>query len=160
MEFMVAIRWFSFYPIQTIISLAGKNYVESLFFLSSFIFDGYFRSIFEIFSNRFFFQFVNRIPKGNSICRKDNLVRHLKCMKKGHGSIYDFRYSMHDNFFPIPPRTITKNIMHLPSVLQDIICLRNIRNSRKIVVVTRRTIECGFASLLAKAKEEEYFFSA
>ncbi|XP_043668074.1 probable tubulin polyglutamylase TTLL2 isoform X1 [Vespula pensylvanica] len=35
-------------------------------------------------------QFVNRIPKGNSICRKDNLVRHLKCMKKGHGSIYDF----------------------------------------------------------------------
>lgn len=120
MEFMVAIRWFPSYPIQTIISLAGKNYVESLLFLSSFIFHTYFRLIFEIFSfdiQSFFFQFVNRIPKGNSICRKDNLVRHLKCMKKGHGSIYDFRYSMHDNSFPIPPRTITKNIMHLPSVL-------------------------------------------
>ncbi|XP_072766102.1 probable tubulin polyglutamylase TTLL2 [Anoplolepis gracilipes] len=35
-------------------------------------------------------QFVNRIPKGNSICRKDKLIRHLKCMKKVHGSIYDF----------------------------------------------------------------------
>ncbi|XP_066601298.1 probable tubulin polyglutamylase TTLL2 isoform X2 [Prorops nasuta] len=35
-------------------------------------------------------QFVNRIPKGNSICRKDNLIRHLKCMKKVYGSIYDF----------------------------------------------------------------------
>lgn len=121
MEFMVAIRWFSSYPIQTTISLAGKNYVESLLFLSSFIFHTYFllisiRNIFVRYSI-VFFQFVNRIPKGNSICRKDNLVRHLKCMKKGHGSIYDFRYSMHDNSFPIPPRTITKNIMHLPSVL-------------------------------------------
>ncbi|XP_024939169.1 probable tubulin polyglutamylase TTLL2 isoform X2 [Cephus cinctus] len=35
-------------------------------------------------------QFTNHIPKGNSICRKDNLVRHLKCMKKVYGSIYDF----------------------------------------------------------------------
>ncbi|XP_033213245.1 probable tubulin polyglutamylase TTLL2 isoform X2 [Belonocnema kinseyi] len=35
-------------------------------------------------------QFINRIPKGNSICRKDNLVRHLKCMKKIYGSMYDF----------------------------------------------------------------------
>ncbi|XP_011872996.1 PREDICTED: probable tubulin polyglutamylase TTLL2 isoform X1 [Vollenhovia emeryi] len=35
-------------------------------------------------------QFVNRIPKGNSICRKDKLIRHLKRMKKVHGSIYDF----------------------------------------------------------------------
>ncbi|XP_043270520.1 probable tubulin polyglutamylase TTLL2 isoform X2 [Venturia canescens] len=34
-------------------------------------------------------QFINRIPKGSSICRKDNLVRHLKCMKKVYGSIYD-----------------------------------------------------------------------
>ncbi|KAK1127045.1 hypothetical protein K0M31_004655 [Melipona bicolor] len=31
-----------------------------------------------------------RIPKGSSICRKDNLIRHLRCMKKMHGSIYDF----------------------------------------------------------------------
>ncbi|XP_014214951.1 probable tubulin polyglutamylase TTLL2 [Copidosoma floridanum] len=35
-------------------------------------------------------QFINRIPKGNSICRKDNLARHLKCMKKVYGNIYDF----------------------------------------------------------------------
>nr|XP_034186071.1 probable tubulin polyglutamylase TTLL2 isoform X1 [Osmia lignaria] len=35
-------------------------------------------------------QFVNRIPKGGSICRKDNLIRHLRCMKKMYGSIYDF----------------------------------------------------------------------
>ncbi|XP_001600453.1 probable tubulin polyglutamylase TTLL2 isoform X1 [Nasonia vitripennis] len=35
-------------------------------------------------------QFINRIPKGNSICRKDNLVRHLKCMKKVYGNVYDF----------------------------------------------------------------------
>ncbi|XP_018349366.1 PREDICTED: probable tubulin polyglutamylase TTLL2 [Trachymyrmex septentrionalis] len=35
-------------------------------------------------------QFVNRIPKGNSICRKDKLIRHLKRMKKVHGAIYDF----------------------------------------------------------------------
>nr|XP_003707060.1 PREDICTED: probable tubulin polyglutamylase TTLL2 isoform X1 [Megachile rotundata] len=35
-------------------------------------------------------QFINRIPKGGSICRKDNLIRHLRCMKKMHGSIYDF----------------------------------------------------------------------
>ncbi|XP_076662474.1 putative tubulin polyglutamylase TTLL2 [Halictus rubicundus] len=35
-------------------------------------------------------QFVNRIPKGSSICRKDNLIRHLRCMKKMHGSVYDF----------------------------------------------------------------------
>ncbi|XP_047350941.1 probable tubulin polyglutamylase TTLL2 isoform X2 [Vespa velutina] len=45
---------------------------------------------FTQFKPLFPWQFVNRIPKGNSICRKDNLVRHLKCMKKGHGSIYDF----------------------------------------------------------------------
>ncbi|XP_015121898.1 probable tubulin polyglutamylase TTLL2 [Diachasma alloeum] len=34
-------------------------------------------------------QFINRIPKGSSICRKDNLVRHLKCMRQVYGSIYD-----------------------------------------------------------------------
>ncbi|CAG9854207.1 unnamed protein product [Phyllotreta striolata] len=35
-------------------------------------------------------QFLNHIPKGSSICRKDNLVRYLRCMKKVYGSIYDF----------------------------------------------------------------------
>ncbi|EZA59113.1 probable tubulin polyglutamylase TTLL2 isoform X2 [Ooceraea biroi] len=35
-------------------------------------------------------QFINRIPKGNSICRKNKLIRHLNFMKKIHGSIYDF----------------------------------------------------------------------
>ncbi|XP_058804939.1 probable tubulin polyglutamylase TTLL2 [Phymastichus coffea] len=35
-------------------------------------------------------QFINRIPKANSICRKDNLMRHLKCMRKVHGNVYDF----------------------------------------------------------------------
>ncbi|XP_039294347.1 probable tubulin polyglutamylase TTLL2 isoform X2 [Nilaparvata lugens] len=34
--------------------------------------------------------FTNHIPKGSSICRKDNLSRYLKCMKKVFGSIYDF----------------------------------------------------------------------
>ncbi|KAK0179246.1 hypothetical protein PV327_008053 [Microctonus hyperodae] len=34
-------------------------------------------------------QFINRIPKGNSICKKNNLVRHLKCMRQVYGSIYD-----------------------------------------------------------------------
>ncbi|XP_017773806.1 PREDICTED: probable tubulin polyglutamylase TTLL2, partial [Nicrophorus vespilloides] len=35
-------------------------------------------------------QFINHIPKGSSICRKDNLVRNLRCMKKIYGTIYDF----------------------------------------------------------------------
>ncbi|XP_022919219.1 probable tubulin polyglutamylase TTLL2 [Onthophagus taurus] len=35
-------------------------------------------------------QFINHIPKGSAICRKDNLVRYLRCMKKVYGSIYDF----------------------------------------------------------------------
>ncbi|XP_075233599.1 putative tubulin polyglutamylase TTLL2 [Lycorma delicatula] len=35
-------------------------------------------------------QFTNHIPKGSSICRKDNLSRYLKCMKKIFGTIYDF----------------------------------------------------------------------
>ncbi|XP_067000446.2 probable alpha-tubulin polyglutamylase Ttll1 isoform X2 [Anabrus simplex] len=34
-------------------------------------------------------QFTNHIPKGSSICRKDNLARYLKCMRKVYGSIYD-----------------------------------------------------------------------
>ncbi|KAH0567528.1 hypothetical protein KQX54_010596 [Cotesia glomerata] len=37
-------------------------------------------------------QFINRIPKGSSICKKDNLVRHLKCMRQIYGNIYDIRY--------------------------------------------------------------------
>ncbi|XP_018564642.1 probable tubulin polyglutamylase TTLL2 [Anoplophora glabripennis] len=35
-------------------------------------------------------QYLNHIPKGAAICRKDNLVRYLRCMKKVYGSIYDF----------------------------------------------------------------------
>ncbi|KAG5867267.1 hypothetical protein JTB14_004861 [Gonioctena quinquepunctata] len=35
-------------------------------------------------------QFLNHIPKGATICRKDNLVRYLRCMRKVYGSIYDF----------------------------------------------------------------------
>ncbi|GLV38952.1 Tubulin tyrosine ligase-like 5 [Carabus blaptoides fortunei] len=35
-------------------------------------------------------QFINHIPKGSAICRKDNLARYLRCMKKVYGSIYDF----------------------------------------------------------------------
>ncbi|KAL0266855.1 UNVERIFIED_CONTAM: hypothetical protein PYX00_009291 [Menopon gallinae] len=34
-------------------------------------------------------QFTNHIPKGASICRKDNLARNLKCMRKVYGSVYD-----------------------------------------------------------------------
>lgn len=37
------------------------------------------------------FQYINHIPKGSSICRKDNLVRYLRVMKKIYGPIYDFR---------------------------------------------------------------------
>ncbi|CAG9115462.1 unnamed protein product [Plutella xylostella] len=36
-------------------------------------------------------QFMNHIPKGGSICRKDSLSRLLRCMRKIYGSIYDFR---------------------------------------------------------------------
>lgn len=36
-------------------------------------------------------QFINHIPKGSSICRKDNLVRYLRCMRKVYGTVYDFR---------------------------------------------------------------------
>ncbi|XP_048485177.1 probable tubulin polyglutamylase TTLL2 [Plutella xylostella] len=35
-------------------------------------------------------QFMNHIPKGGSICRKDSLSRLLRCMRKIYGSIYDF----------------------------------------------------------------------
>ncbi|XP_054263575.1 probable tubulin polyglutamylase TTLL2 isoform X1 [Macrosteles quadrilineatus] len=35
-------------------------------------------------------QFTNHIPKASCICRKDNLSRYLKCMKKVFGGIYDF----------------------------------------------------------------------
>ncbi|XP_041976001.1 probable tubulin polyglutamylase TTLL2 isoform X2 [Aricia agestis] len=35
-------------------------------------------------------QFMNHIPKGGSICRKDNLSRLLRCMRRIYGSIYDF----------------------------------------------------------------------
>ncbi|KAJ8981724.1 hypothetical protein NQ317_003789 [Molorchus minor] len=35
-------------------------------------------------------QYINHVPKGSAICRKDNLVRYLRCMKKVYGSIYDF----------------------------------------------------------------------
>ncbi|XP_050501600.1 probable tubulin polyglutamylase TTLL2 isoform X2 [Diabrotica virgifera virgifera] len=35
-------------------------------------------------------QYLNHIPKGSTICRKDNLVRYLRCMRKVYGSIYDF----------------------------------------------------------------------
>ncbi|XP_077288400.1 putative tubulin polyglutamylase TTLL2 [Arctopsyche grandis] len=44
-------------------------------------------------------QFINHIPKGSSICKKDNLARHLKCMKKVYGSIYDF--SPHGYHLPL-----------------------------------------------------------
>nr|XP_018900507.1 PREDICTED: probable tubulin polyglutamylase TTLL2 [Bemisia tabaci] len=35
-------------------------------------------------------QFTNHIPKGSAICRKDNLTRCLKCMKKVFGTIFAF----------------------------------------------------------------------
>ncbi|XP_046980773.1 probable tubulin polyglutamylase TTLL2 [Schistocerca americana] len=35
-------------------------------------------------------QFTNHIPKGSMICRKDNLARYLRCMRKVYGPIYDF----------------------------------------------------------------------
>ncbi|XP_026471545.1 probable tubulin polyglutamylase TTLL2 [Ctenocephalides felis] len=35
-------------------------------------------------------QFTNHIPRGSQFCRKDNLARFLKCMKKVYGAIYDF----------------------------------------------------------------------
>ncbi|XP_050309919.1 probable tubulin polyglutamylase TTLL2 [Anthonomus grandis grandis] len=35
-------------------------------------------------------QFLNHIPKGSAICRKDNLIRYLRCMRKIYGSVYDF----------------------------------------------------------------------
>ncbi|KAJ8732611.1 hypothetical protein PYW07_015210 [Mythimna separata] len=35
-------------------------------------------------------QFMNHIPKGGSICRKDNLSRLLRCMKRIYGAVYDF----------------------------------------------------------------------
>ncbi|XP_062530996.1 probable tubulin polyglutamylase TTLL2 isoform X2 [Bombyx mori] len=35
-------------------------------------------------------QFMNHIPKGGSICRKDNLSRLLRCMRRIYGTIYDF----------------------------------------------------------------------
>ncbi|KPJ19122.1 Zinc finger protein 836 [Papilio machaon] len=35
--------------------------------------------------------FMNHIPKGGSICRKDSLSRLLRCMRRIYGSIYDFR---------------------------------------------------------------------
>ncbi|XP_050342323.1 probable tubulin polyglutamylase TTLL2 [Nymphalis io] len=35
-------------------------------------------------------QFMNHIPKGGSICRKDSLSRLLRCMRRIYGTIYDF----------------------------------------------------------------------
>ncbi|CAH0407653.1 unnamed protein product [Chilo suppressalis] len=35
-------------------------------------------------------QFMNHIPKGGSICRKDSLSRLLRCMRRVYGSIYEF----------------------------------------------------------------------
>ncbi|KAK9719835.1 Tubulin-tyrosine ligase family [Popillia japonica] len=35
-------------------------------------------------------QYINHVPQGSLICRKDNLVRYLRCMKKVYGPIYDF----------------------------------------------------------------------
>ncbi|GJQ67511.1 hypothetical protein Trydic_g8328 [Trypoxylus dichotomus] len=35
-------------------------------------------------------QYINHVPQGSLICRKDNLVRYLRCMRKIYGSIYDF----------------------------------------------------------------------
>ncbi|CAG4937157.1 unnamed protein product [Colias eurytheme] len=35
-------------------------------------------------------QFMNHIPKGGSICRKDSLSRLLRCMRRIYGPIYDF----------------------------------------------------------------------
>ncbi|XP_025835866.1 probable tubulin polyglutamylase TTLL2 [Agrilus planipennis] len=40
--------------------------------------------------NLYAWQYINHIPKGSAICRKDNLVRFLRCMRKVYGSIYDF----------------------------------------------------------------------
>ncbi|KAJ3633636.1 hypothetical protein MTP99_010573 [Tenebrio molitor] len=40
--------------------------------------------------NLYAWQYINHIPKGSAICRKDNLVRYLRCMRKVYGSIYDF----------------------------------------------------------------------
>ncbi|KAF7279569.1 hypothetical protein GWI33_007031 [Rhynchophorus ferrugineus] len=40
--------------------------------------------------NIYAWQYLNHIPKGSTICRKDNLVRYLRCMKKVYGSVYDF----------------------------------------------------------------------
>ncbi|XP_019867531.1 probable tubulin polyglutamylase TTLL2 [Aethina tumida] len=40
--------------------------------------------------NLYAWQYINHIPKGSLICRKDNLVRYLRCMRKVYGSIYDF----------------------------------------------------------------------
>ncbi|KAH1013397.1 hypothetical protein HUJ04_002390 [Dendroctonus ponderosae] len=40
--------------------------------------------------NIYAFQFLNHIPKGSTICRKDNLIRYLRCMRKVYGSVYDF----------------------------------------------------------------------
>lgn len=35
-------------------------------------------------------QFTNHIPYASFICRKDNLIRCLKCMRKIYGSTFDF----------------------------------------------------------------------
>ncbi|CAG9771181.1 unnamed protein product [Ceutorhynchus assimilis] len=40
--------------------------------------------------NIYAWQYLNHIPKGSTICRKDNLIRYLRCMKKVYGSVYDF----------------------------------------------------------------------
>nr|CAI5847521.1 unnamed protein product [Callosobruchus analis] len=40
--------------------------------------------------NLYAWQYINHIPRGSTICRKDNLVRYLRCMRKVYGSIYDF----------------------------------------------------------------------
>ncbi|XP_066156601.1 probable tubulin polyglutamylase TTLL2 [Euwallacea fornicatus] len=35
-------------------------------------------------------QYLNHIPKGSTICRKDNLIRYMRSMKRVYGSVYDF----------------------------------------------------------------------
>lgn len=41
-------------------------------------------------------QILNQLPNAGNVCKKDNLVRYMKKMKKLHPSLYAFRYkNMH-----------------------------------------------------------------
>ncbi|KAL1491448.1 hypothetical protein ABEB36_012046 [Hypothenemus hampei] len=60
--------------------------------------------------NVYNWQYLNHIPKGASICRKDNLIRYLRCMKKVYGHVYDFRY-ITGNF---GPKTVPSNFFFSP----------------------------------------------